>query len=638
VLLLALVAVSLLVFVIPITHFSFHPLSYIVFPFVIWAALRFGQPVAALTTLVISKMAICGTACGYGPFVAPTTHESLILVQLFMGVVAVTTLVLAAVTTERERAEEVRTRLAAIVESSEDAILSKDPDGIILTWNRGAERMYGYTAAEAVGRPLSLLVPPEHAPEVPELLEQLKRGKRLENYETLLLRKDATRIEVALNVSPMADAAGRITGTSVIGRDITRRKRGERRLGAVHAVTRALAHSASLEEAAAPVLRTVGETLGCDLGVLWQVDAACDILRCAEVWHVPGMEVTEFERFSRRVTFARYEGLPGRAWGTGEPAWAAEVPFPRSVAARRKEPCGALAFPLRSDASTLGVLELFGPDLLQPDEDLFPLVSDLGSQIAQFIERRQAERVVHARTREFSLARTIQQGLLPKALPVLPGFEIAGASCPTQETGGDYFDFIALSDGDWGIALGDACGHGIGAALLIAETHAYLRALAPTRTDPGQVLDSVNQCLVEDITADHFVTLFFARLNPLTRCLVYSSAGHLPGYVLDGRGEVKVVLQTTGLPLGLERARAFPTGPEVQLEPGDLVFLLSDGIVEARSGDRRLFGMGRALKVVQACRHEPPANIIAALVREVRAWSEGALPDDVTAVILKTGG
>src|SRR5262249_53349915 len=159
------------------------------------------------------------------------------------------------------------------------------------------------------------------------------------------------------------------------------------------------------------------------------------------VWHVPGSEVTDFERFSRQIAFARYEGLPGRAWGTEEPAWVAEAPFPRSVAAQRNGPCGALAVPLRSDANTLGVLEVFGPDLRQPDGDLFPMMTNLGSQIAQFIERREAERVVHARAEEFSLARTIQQGLLPKAPPVLPGLEIAGASHPTQETGGDYFDF-----------------------------------------------------------------------------------------------------------------------------------------------------------------------------------------------------
>jgi serine phosphatase RsbU (regulator of sigma subunit) len=154
-----------------------------------------------------------------------------------------------------------------------------------------------------------------------------------------------------------------------------------------------------------------------------------------------------------------------------------------------------MASTLRGDGNVLGVLEFFGPDLRPPDGELLPLLTGLGSQIAQFIERRHAERVVQARAREFSLARTIQQGLLPKAPPALPGLEIAGASHPAPETGGDYFDFIPMSDGHWGIAIGDASGHGIGAALLVAETRAYLRALALTHTDPGQVLDEESSFL-----------------------------------------------------------------------------------------------------------------------------------------------
>jgi PAS domain S-box-containing protein len=883
-LLLGLAAVSRLVFAGPTALFSFAPLACTVFPFVIWAALRFGQPVATLTTFVASGLAIWGTVRGYGPFHAPTTQESLILLQLFMGVVATTTLVLAAVTAERgqaeaslqqsydllhavvegttdavfvkdrrgrylminaagarflgkavaevigqddtqlfspqtaqaimagdqrilatgeiqtyedvgaaagvtrtylstkgpyrdaqgnvlgvigisrdishrkraeerfrlvvesapcgmlminrdgrivlvnalteklfghsrgellgqpvellvpdcfraghaascadffadpttrvmgvwrevcgrrrdgselplevrltpiemadgrfvlsaivdisqrKRAEATRARLAAIVASSEDAILSKDLDGIILTWNRGAEKMYGYAAAEVVGRPILLLVPPERVAEVPAILEQLKRGERLENYETVRLRKDGTQVEVSLNISPMTDVAGRVTGASVIARDITTRKRSERRLAAVHAVTSALADAASLEEVAGSVLQTLCETLRCDLGVLWRPDAAAEVLRCAEVWHAPGIEVTAFKRFNLQITLARDQGLPGRAWGTGEPAWVAEAPFPRSVAGRREGSCGALALPLRSDGNVLGVLEFFGPDLRQPDAELFPLLTGLGSQIAQFIERRRAERVVHARAREFSLARTIQQGLLPKTPPVLPGLAIAGVSHPAQETGGDHLDFIPMADGHWGIVIGDASGHGIGAALLVAETHAYLRAFALTNTDPGQILDRVNQRLVEEITADHFVTLFLGRLHPLTRSLVYSNAGHLPGYVLDGRGEVKLVLQSTGLPLGVDGTGDFPTGPAVRLEPGDLLFLLSDGIVEAREGNGPLFGTGRSLAVVRAHRHEPPGEILAALLHQVREWSGSAQADDMTAIVIKVGG
>src|SRR5262249_33182977 len=191
-----------------------------------------------------------------------------------------------------------------------------------------------------------------------------------------------------------------------------------------------------------------------------------------------------------------------------------------------------------------------------------------------------------------------RKGVPTSAPPALAGFEIAGACQPAQETGGDYYDFIPMSDGHWGMAIGDASGHGIGAALLIAETRAYLRALALTQTDPGAVLRLLNNRLAEDISTDHFVTLLFARLHPPTRSLVYSTAGHWPGYVLDAQGEVKLVLHSTSLPLGVDPAGDFANGPALTLDPGDLVFLISDGIVEAPSGAGALFSIGRALEVV----------------------------------------
>src|SRR5262249_41753577 len=147
----------------------------------------------------------------------------------------------------------------------------------------------------------------------------------------------------------------------------------------------------------------------------------------------------------------------------------------------------------------------------------------------------------------------------------------------------DYLDFIPMAGGCLGIAVGDASGHGIGAALLIAETRAYVRALALSHTDVGTVLALTNRRLAEVTADDHFVTLLLARLAPGTRSLACSNAGHWPGYVLDARGEVKAVLQSTGTPLGLDLGGGFPAAPAVILEPGDLVFLLTDGVVEAFS-------------------------------------------------------
>ncbi len=131
---------------------------------------------------------------------------------------------------EHQRVEASRKLLASIVESSEDAIVSRATEGNILSWNRGAEKMFGYSAEEAIGQPISMLVPPECASELGQIQERVAQGESVGRYETVRMAKDGRRIDVSLVVSPIFDAAGRITGASSIHRDITERKRAEEAL------------------------------------------------------------------------------------------------------------------------------------------------------------------------------------------------------------------------------------------------------------------------------------------------------------------------------------------------------------------------------------------------------------------------
>lgn len=129
--------------------------------------------------------------------------------------------------TEARRAVEARLHLAAIVESSEDAIISKNLDGIIVSWNQGADQLYGYKADEIIGQPLARLVPPDHPDELPALMARLGRGERIEHFETVRVRKDGSRLDVSLTISPVRNAEGKIIGASKIARNITARKRSE---------------------------------------------------------------------------------------------------------------------------------------------------------------------------------------------------------------------------------------------------------------------------------------------------------------------------------------------------------------------------------------------------------------------------
>ena len=235
---------------------------------------------------------------------------------------------------------------------------------------------------------------------------------------------------------------------------------------------------------------------------------------------------------------------------------------------------------------------------------------------------------------ELRIARQIQQRLFPVAPLPLSGLDIAGASFPAEATGGDYFDYIPTQDGALAVVIGDVCGHGFGPALVMAELRAYLRAFLLTRTDVGEIVGLLNRSLAGD--TDRFVTLFVAKIDPATRSFVYTGAGHMPGYLLDAAGEVKVRLNSPGLPLAVEPDTDYPTEVLPALQPGEIVVLLTDGIVEAHDPDENLFGPDRLLALVKANRDRPAREILNALYVAVHDFcgSRGQF-DDMTAIIIK---
>ena len=224
----------------PLIPVKLHVLAFAVLPFVMWAAIRFGVSGAALSTLVVATIATVETALGSGPFALHAPFTNAVLLDVFFAVLSVSGMTLAAVIAEREQGErereqlvrkqaamEARLRLATIVESSDDAIIGQDIDGVVTDWNKGAEHLYGYSASEVIGRPISFLMPADRSSEFPEVMEKLKRGEAVKHHETLWQKKDGTHFEASLTVSPIIDSDGRMIGVSAISRDITERKRAE---------------------------------------------------------------------------------------------------------------------------------------------------------------------------------------------------------------------------------------------------------------------------------------------------------------------------------------------------------------------------------------------------------------------------
>lgn len=256
--------------------------------------------------------------------------------------------------------------------------------------------------------------------------------------------------------------------------------------------------------------------------------------------------------------------------------------------------------------------------------------------VRDITERKRAERELRENQEQFRVAREIQQRLFPKAAPASVGFDISGASFPAEATSGDYYDYLPMLHGRLGIVVGDVTGHGVGPALLMAETRAYLRVLAGRREDAGEILTRANGILAEDVGAERYITLFLGRLDPVARTLTYASAGHSAGLLLDAAGGVKATLRRTGIPLGLQPDTVYTSSPELRLTTGDILILLTDGIEEAIGGDDEIFGIDRTLDVVRRHRNLPASQIVQHLYEEVRRFS-GQVPqaDDITTIIIK---
>lgn len=236
---------------------------------------------------------------------------------------------------------------------------------------------------------------------------------------------------------------------------------------------------------------------------------------------------------------------------------------------------------------------------------------------------------------QLNIAREIQQFYYNTEISV-PGFDIAGAAYPADKIGGDYFDFIPMSDGCIAIVVGDVIGHGIGAALIMAEMRAFLRMFTKWDNDPAAILAKLNDELFADLQTEQFVTLILARLNPQDSSLVYASAGHVPAFLLSRSGKVDYVMESTGLPLGFMKDYKIENSKSIKLTRDNIAFFLTDGIMEAQSPDGEEFGTDRALDLIKCQQQTSAHQIVEFLYHEIRSFSENQpQEDDITSVICK---
>ena len=244
-------------------------------------------------------------------------------------------------------------------------------------------------------------------------------------------------------------------------------------------------------------------------------------------------------------------------------------------------------------------------------------------------ELRERERI----EQELLVARRIQQASLPKEVPTLEGWQISPYYGPAREVGGDFYDFFELEDGCLGIVVGDATGHGVPAALVMASARSMLRAVAQPSYSPGDALRRVNDPLATDIPPNMFVTCFYAILDPKSATLSYANAGHDLPYLRRSDGDVEE-LRARGMPLGLMPGMGYEEN-EIELGADEGVLFYSDGLVEAHDPKGEMFGFPRLRRLVAA--HGKERSLVELLMEDLYSFTgeDWEQEDDITLLTLR---
>jgi phosphoserine phosphatase RsbU/P len=234
----------------------------------------------------------------------------------------------------------------------------------------------------------------------------------------------------------------------------------------------------------------------------------------------------------------------------------------------------------------------------------------------------------------------VQKAFIPQNPPSIPGLECATFYKPAYGVTGDYYDFFRVSSGKWGIAIGDVSGKGMGAALVMANLQASVRAQAQqSHSGPAIAVKRVNQLIHESSPIHFYASLFYAEYDPPTRTLAYVNAGQNPPIVIRRQGGRSKIhrLESEGAPVGLFENSIYES-VSFQLEAEDILVACTDGIIETENQDGELWGQQRLEDLFSLCVRRTPRHVVQSIVREVSAFGIGRAPqDDMTLVVLQVG-
>jgi serine phosphatase RsbU (regulator of sigma subunit) len=400
-------------------------------------------------------------------------------------------------------------------------------------------------------------------------------------------------------------------------------------------ITKKISRSLDLEEVLGMVMDTVGSLIPNDAAAIYllEKDDGGGIFRF-RTESVRGYEIEDLAD----INLPPGEGIVGKVVQTAKPILANDARHNPDYFVARRLTQSELCVPIISNDEVIGVINLESDELDAFDDDELQILLLLASQVATIVEKVQLHEHLIEKKRlqgQLEVARQVQLELFPDHDPHLSGFDISAYNFPTEEVSGDYYDWVRIFEDQIGVVIADASGKGIPAALLMAFLRATLRAAAHVGYAPHISLTKANYLLWESIENNQFVTAIYGILDATNKTFAFANAGHNPLFLLKENGEAQFV-ERGGLPLGMFRETRYYEH-FIQLSPGQIMVLYTDGITEAANEDGEEFGKERLVECVITGKELEAKDIISLIHQEVTAFSGGkTLADDGTLLIVKT--
>lgn len=529
-----------------------------------------------------------------------------------------------------------------VVNSLKEAVFQTDSQGKLTFLNQAWQHITQFSCEISIGKNLREFIHPSDIPLLEQKIQQLQQNPTQSyQYQLRYLTQAKKTKWLEVLASPLVDEKNQLIGISGTLDDISDRRRQEQYKKVEYAVTKVLAESENLAEATPQLIAAICTSLEWEYGEFWRIET--NVCRNIANWSLLTDKLPELAQLTQPITFTRGEGLPGKIWQTKQPLWLENLInnplFYRQAITQILQFSSSLAVPVLNRQECLGIMVFLSKENKPQDTDLLHHLTNIGSQIGQFIKRKQAE--AKSQRQAAILKAQLQQAsnyvasLLPQPIKTKL-IQIQQEFVPSSQLGGDIFDYYWLDENHLVIYLLDVAGHGVKSALLSTSVLNILRTQALQNTSfyrPQEVVTGLNKIFQMDDLGENYFTIWYGVYDTEIREMKYTCCGHPPAILINQKNSKTITkkLATDNIAIGLLSDFELKSD-HAFIPPNSYLYLFSDGVYEILQANGKIWGLAAFTQLMKTYTNKQVNNLnkVYQYVHKINGNSE--LEDDFSLV------